>query len=164
MNDDIYVDKTGLIEYTNNRIGKRNRYVCVSRPRRFGKSMAAEMLAAYYGKECDSSKLFENYKIVKAESYLRNLNQFHVIALNMQNFLCVTQNVDEFIEYIQSEVLEELREEFPDKFPNGERFLSVALDKLYSRTKERFVFIIDEWDCILRERKYASDEHRKYLD
>ena len=73
MNDDIYVDKTGLIEYTNNRIGKRNRYVCVSRSRRFGKSMAAEMLAAYYGKECDSSKLFENYKIVKAESYLRNL-------------------------------------------------------------------------------------------
>lgn len=164
VNDDIYVDKTGLIEYTNKRIGKRNRYVCVSRPRRFGKSMAAEMLVAYYGKECDSSKLFENYKIVKAESYLKNLNQFHVIALNMQNFLGVTQNVDEFIEYIQSEVMEELQEEFPDKFPNGERFLSVALDKLYSRTKERFVFIIDEWDCILRERKYASDEHRKYLD
>ena len=64
----IYIDKTGLLEYTNSVLDTEQRYICVSRPRRFGKSMAAYMLAAYYGKDCDSSELFAPYKIAKAEA------------------------------------------------------------------------------------------------
>ena len=164
VRSEIYVDKTGLIEHTNKVMGTLQKYVCISRPRRFGKSMAAGMLAAYYGKDCDSSTLFENYKIAGKESYLKNLNQYHVIALNMQNFLSMTKDADELTAYVQSAVLAELRERFPDQIPEEEKFLSTALEKLYRKTKEGFVFIIDEWDCILRERKYASDEHKKYLD
>ena len=86
VNDDIYVDKTELIAHTNHRIGKRNRYICISRPRRFGKTMAAEMLAAYYGKQCDSTELFAPYKLAKCDSYRKYLNQYNVIVLNIQNF------------------------------------------------------------------------------
>ena len=69
VNDDIYVDKTGMIALLNQRINKNKRYVCVSRPRRFGKSMAADMLAAYYGKGCSSRELFEGLKNKFSDSF-----------------------------------------------------------------------------------------------
>lgn len=163
-NSKIYVDKTAMIDLTNSLINTEQNCICISRPRRFGKSITASMLTAYYGKECDSSRLFAHYKISKCDSYLDNLNQFNVIALNMQDFLSMTKDVDELTACVQTKVLEELREQFPNLIPEEENFLSVALEKLYSKTKEEFVFIIDEWDCILRERKYALDEHKKYLD
>lgn len=163
-NSKIYVDKTEMIDLTNSLINTEQNCICISRPRRFGKSITASMLTAYYGKDCDSSVLFANYKIAKYDSYLENLNQFNVIALNMQDFLSMTKDVDELTVCVQAKVLAELREQFPNQIPEEESFLSVALEKLYSKTKEEFVFIIDEWDCILRERKYASDEHKKYLD
>ena len=164
VKSEIYVDKTELIEHTNKVIGTLQKFICISRPRRFGKSMAAGMLTAYYGKDCDSSELFTGYKIANKDSYLQNLNQYNVIALNMQSFLSMTKDVDELTACIQTRVLAELREQFPNQISEKETFLSVALEELYSKTKEGFVFIIDEWDCILRERKYASDEHKKYLD
>lgn len=163
-NSEIYVDKTGLGALTNKVIDTEQNCVCISRPRRFGKSMAAYMLAAYYGRECDSSELFKPYKITQCEGYERHLNQYNVIALNMQNFLSISQSVEELTAYLQSEIIKELQEYYPDKLSGEERFLSLALEKLYSRTKEGFVFIIDEWDCIFREKGYTLDEHKKYLD
>ena len=164
VRSDIYVDKTELIAHTNKALGTLQKFVCISRPRRFGKSMAANMLVAYYGKECDSRALFENFSIAKKETFNQYLNKYNVIALNIQNFLSILDSVDELIDYIQSEVIEELKEKYPGKLSDQERFLSAALDKLYSKTGEYFIFIIDEWDCILRERRYTSEDHRKYLD
>ena len=163
-NSEIYVDKTELIKLTNKVIDTEQNCICISRPRRFGKSMAANMLAAYYGKNCDSMKLFDKYKIAKHKSYLEYLNQYNVIILNIQNFLSMANSTEELIAYIQSEVLEELKENFPDKISKKETFLSIALEKLYSKTGEVFIFIIDEWDCILREKQYTSEDHKKYLD
>lgn len=163
-NSEIYVDKTELIALTNKVIDTEQRFICISRPRRFGKSMAANMLTAYYGKNCNSSEIFDKYKIAECESYRKNLNQYHVIAFNMQNFLSVVDSVEELIAVVQSEILEELKEIYADKISEREKFLSMALDKIFSKTKEGFVFIIDEWDCILREKKYTLDDHKKYLD
>ncbi|MGN0485514.1 MAG: AAA family ATPase, partial [Lachnospiraceae bacterium] len=87
---EIYVDKTKLIENTNKCIRTPQKFICISRPRRFGKSMAAYMLAAYYGKDCDSSELFAPYKIAESEDYRKYLNQYNVIMLNIQDFLSVT--------------------------------------------------------------------------
>lgn len=165
VNDDIYVDKTELITLTNHQVGKQKRYICISRPRRFGKSMAAYMLAAYYGKNCDSSDLFAPYKIAKTEDYRKYLNQYNVILLNIQNFLSITEySVNAMITYLQKEVIDELTKAFPEKMPDGETNLGVALDKLFSETEESFIFIIDEWDCILRDKQYSADDQKKYLD
>lgn len=162
---EIYVDKTELIKQTNQRIGTQQRFICISRPRRFGKSMAAYMLAAYYGKDCDSSELFAPYKIAGDPGYKEHLNRYHVILLNIQNFLSITEySVDDMIAYLQEEVIEELREVFPERIPERVKNLGVALDKLYSKTKEGFIFIIDEWDCILRDQQYNTDDQKKYLD
>lgn len=163
-NSEIYVDKTGLLALTNKVIDTKQNCICVSRPRRFGKSMAAEMLVAYYGRECDSSELFRHYKIAQCEDYEKHLNHYNVIALNMQNFLSISKSIEELTSYMQSGIIEELQEIYPGKLSREEKFLSMALEKLYSRTKERFVFVIDEWDCIFRESKYSSEEQKKYLD
>jgi len=86
LRSEIYVDKTGVIGYANRFLMTQQRYICVSRPRRFGKTMAAEMLAAYYSKGCDSSRLFLGLSVAKDGSYLQNLNKFNVAFLNIQGF------------------------------------------------------------------------------
>ncbi|MGN0482334.1 MAG: AAA family ATPase [Lachnospiraceae bacterium] len=165
VNGMIYVDKTELIACTNRCIKTPQKFICISRPRRFGKTMAACMLAAYYGKGCDSSELFAPYKIAQNEDYRKHLNQYNVIMLNIQNFLTITEySVNAMLTYLQKEVIEELNKAFPGKVPDGETNLGVALDKLYNETKESFIFIIDEWDCILRDRQYSVDDQKKYLD
>ena len=82
----IYVDKSELIAKTNEALCTEQRYICVSRPRRFGKSMAANMLAAYYDRSENIEELFRNLAISKDSSYKENLNQYDVIKINMQEF------------------------------------------------------------------------------
>jgi hypothetical protein len=79
VNSRIYVDKTGLIEYTNSVINTEQRWICSSRPRRFGKSMTVGMLAAYYDRTCDSKSLFDKYEIASKDSYTKHMNQYDVI-------------------------------------------------------------------------------------
>ena len=93
----IYVDKSELIARTNELICTEQRYVCVSRPRRFGKSMAANMLASYYEKEENSDDLFGGLRISRAITYRDHLNQYDVIKINMQEFLSVTNSGDEML-------------------------------------------------------------------
>lgn len=88
----IYVDKTKLIACTNELLNTNEKYICVSRPRRFGKSMALEMLAAYYSCGCDSGELFAGLKIENDKSFPEYLNRFDVIYLNMQHFLIRAKN------------------------------------------------------------------------
>ena len=163
-NSEIYVDKTELITKTNQVLDTEQNCICISRPRRFGKSMAAYMLAAYYGKDCDSSELFAPYKIAKAEDYRNHLNQYNVILLNIQDFLSVTGSVAEMISFLQKRVIRELKRKYPEVLEQDEDILSLALEDLYSETGEGFIFIIDEWDCILRDKQYSADDQKKYLD
>lgn len=112
MNSKIYVDKTELISYTNSVLDTEQMYLCISRPRRFGKSMAAKMLAAYYCRTCDSRKLFQNLKITQDESFEKHLNQYDVLFLNMQSFLSQAEDAEHVTDYLQEVVLEDLQEEY----------------------------------------------------
>lgn len=114
LNSRIYVDKSELIEKTNEHVNTLQRFLCLSRPRRFGKSMAADMLAAYYGMGEDAHALFDNLKISGRTSYTEHLNQYNVLKINMQEFLSMTRSVDEMLEVLQSEIIRELCKAFPD--------------------------------------------------
>ena len=164
INSEIYVDKTALISVTNKVLGTMQKFVCISRPRRFGKSMAAYMLAAYYGKNCDSSEQFAPYKIAKCDNYEKYLNRYNVIMLNIQDFLSMTESVGEMLSFLQMRVIKELKKQYPGVISEDERLLTIALEDVYSETREAFVFIIDEWDCILRDKSYHADDQKKYLD
>ena len=163
IKSEIYVDKTGLIKETNKVLGTEQCYVCISRPRRFGKSMAANMLTAYYGKGYDSSFIFDQYEIAQSDDYRKYQNQYNVISVNMQNFLSKKENIKEMLAYLQKKVIAELQKLFVD-ISAEENCLSEYLDEIYAETGEMFVIIIDEWDCLLREQKYKEDSQKTYLD
>lgn len=162
--DDTYVDKTGLIEFTNNRIGRMRPLICFSRPRRFGKSISAHMLAAYYSKGCDSREIFSGLKIAGLPTFENELNQNTVIFIDMQEFRSIAHNdgqTAEVVSYMQTKVISELREVFPGILDENETVLPRALGEIYTRTGEQFIVIIDEWDCLFREDKEneAIQEH-----
>ena len=113
INDDFYVDKSMLIKVLNNRINRRNCYCCVSRPRRFGKTMAANMIAAYYSKGCDSHEIFSNQKISKDSSFERNINKYNVIKLDI-NGAVTKKGKMTITQYYDKNVVSELMKEYPD--------------------------------------------------
>lgn len=168
LNSSIYVDKTGLITYTNKVLHTENQNICISRPRRFGKSMAANMLTAYYSKGCDSYDLFSGYHITGDKTFEKHLNRYHVISVNMQEFLSNSIDVDDMIQYFKEELLEEILAEIrktdPDYQPSKRNALNKALYTLYELTETGIIFIIDEWDCVMREYKYRKGSQEKYLD
>ena len=110
----IYVDKTEMIEYVNSVLGTDDGFICVSRPRRFGKSMAANMLAAYYDRSCESETLFEDLKISAKSSYKEHLNQHDVIFLNIQQILSGAGSPDKVPDFARNVVLKELQEAYPE--------------------------------------------------
>ena len=164
VHSEIYVDKTGLIQYCNRVINTMQRYICVSRPRRFGKSMAANMLAAYYSRKCESEELFLKLDISGKKDFEKHLNQYDTIFLNMQEFLSRTENVEGLIERIRKLVIRELKAEYPDVDYFDETDLVECMQDIYREKKIPFVIIIDEWDCIFREYRQDKKAQEKYLD
>lgn len=164
LRSEIYVDKTGLIACTNRMLGTKQKYVCISRPRRFGKSMAAEMLAAYYGRGCDSREMFQGLEIAEHASFEKYRNQYDVLFLNVQNFLSRAGNAKDTVSCLQEIVLRELKKSFPGQVYESEDYLPAALEEIYGETKRGFVIILDEWDCIFREKKQDTEAQNFYLD
>ena len=163
-NGKVFVDKSLLIDYTNQVIKTPQKNICVSRPRRFGKSTDANMLVAYYSKGCDSSDIFNDLKISQTELYQKHINKHNVIHLDIQKFLSVNDSIQEMIKDINESILFELIEEYGDiKFIRKD-VLSRVLSQIFAYTNESFIFIIDEWDCIFREYKEDKEAQEKYLD
>ncbi len=164
VNSDIYVDKTGLIKYTNSIVDTLQSCVCVSRPRRFGKSMAADMLTAYYSKGCDSRELFSGLEIAKDENFEEHLNKYDTIFLNMQEFLSRSSNVKELLERVEGKVIRELKKQYPDVELYDENDLAETMQDIFAESECPFIVIIDEWDCIFREFKHDKAAQEIYLD
>ncbi|MDD6085424.1 MAG: AAA family ATPase [Oscillospiraceae bacterium] len=157
----IYIDKSNIIIHTNAYIDEAEKYICVSRPRRFGKSMAANMLVAYYSRGCDSRKLFSDLEISKDPTFEKHLNKYNVIHLDMNDYDYLS--VKDAIEEISSEIIEELIEENPFLKDVQNLKLIKALEKVFIKTRIPFVFIIDEWDLIMRKKNYNSQDQEDYL-
>lgn len=160
----IYVDKTLLISRVNDYVRTEQKFICVSRPRRFGKSMAADMLSAYYGCGENTSALFDNLKIASAESYREHLNKYDVIKINMQVFLSTTDSVEDMLAQLKKYITFDLIDANENvRFRDRDNFIQVMMD-VYAATKRPFVILIDEWDCLFREYAHNTEAQKKYLD
>ena len=160
----IYIDKSKLIAKTNEVLCTEQKYICVSRPRRFGKSMAANMLAAYYDRSESTEELFQKLAISKDNSYKENLNQYDVIKINMQEFLSMSGTIDEMLGMLKNYLVLDFEETYPEvRFRDKKNLIQVMKD-VFSYTKCPFVILIDEWDCLFREYKQDKDSQKKYLD
>ena len=164
LNSDIYIDKSLLIEHTNNVINTEQQFICVSRPRRFGKSITADMLTAYYNKGCNSKELFSRLKISKSSSFEKHLNKYNVIHLNMADFLNRANSILDMIDYLGKRLIHELKKEFDDVDCYDWNDLISVFQEIFAEKQVPFVFVIDEWDCIFRENQNNTEAQKVYLD
>ncbi len=155
-----YVDKSGLIAVINNTLETEKRYTCVTRCRRFGKSMAAKMLCAYYDRSCDSRSLFADLTIAHDPSFDKHLNKYPVIYLDVTNFTTRETPIGEVVALIQKEVKAEILSVYPDTVVEADDDLMAVLTKVADHYQEKFIMIIDEWDAICRE----ASEDREAMD
>lgn len=161
IRNSTYVDKSGLIGLINETLETRQKLICISRPRRFGKSFAAQMLCAYYDRSCDSSALFADLEIASDPSYRMYLNQYDVIYLDMTAVIGETSLMD-LVPYIKRNVVQELTEAYP-KIKVAEGF-APTLANAVSLTGTKFIMIIDEWDAPIRESKGDAGVQQAYLE
>ena len=157
---DYYVDKTGMIELINNRMDSMSNLICVSRPRRFGKSYAAQTLCAYYDCTCKSKELFDSFEVSKSKTYREHMNKYNVIYLDMSNLLGKVKP-EELISYIEERVTAELLSEYPDV--QQEPKFDETLINIVNAGKPKFIMIIDEWDAPIRETPQITKEYLRFL-
>ena len=149
-----YVDKTELIAVVNRTLFTENCFTCVSRCRRFGKSMAAKMLAAYYDHSCDSRSLFADLKIANDESFEKHLNKYPVIYLDMTSFVTRFKS-ESIVGHVEEELKDDIHDAYPDVEFRERDDLMGDFIRIAAATGQRFIFIIDEWDAVCRE--FAPD-------
>lgn len=158
-NSRIFIDKTGLIEYLNQRLSTEENCIALSHARRFGKSHAAGMIDAYYSRGCDSSKLFDDTKIAESADYRKYMNQYNVIHLDISSFWDFYK--DNIVEKIVEYIYKDFKKSFGDELDYQDN-ISYVLMKIYQKTNNPFVIIIDEWDCVIRNSNDKELVH-KYL-
>ncbi|MDE7253392.1 MAG: ATP-binding protein [Acetatifactor sp.] len=159
-----YVDKTGLIALVNNTAGTMGKLICISRPRRFGKSYAAKMLCAYYDCSCDSRALFDDKEIAKTEGYLTHLNRYHVVNLDITGFISEAARMNMPLSHVPNMIVDAVYRELTESYPELDgKSLTDAMISCVEKTDTEFVFIIDEWDALIREAKNDTEVQKKYL-
>lgn len=164
-NSQIYVDKTGLPNYTNAVMNTEQCYICVSRPRKFGKTITAGMLMAYYCRGCDSEALFDGLAISKSSSFKKHLNQYDGIHLDIAYLLVQLKDSSKTVSYLQKCVIEEFKKIYPGILSNSDedQMLPFALSKIHQAQGTQFIIIIDEWDAIFREDRYDTNAQKEYI-
>ncbi|MBR2188437.1 MAG: AAA family ATPase [Eubacterium sp.] len=162
VNGDLYVDKTMMLKETNRMIDSGNKYICMSRPRRFGKTITGNMLCAYYSKECDSEELFSSFKISKDSGFRAKLNQYHVIKVDMNSEYQSAEDKESMLKLLGEEIKEEMRSVFPEVAFRETDSLARCILRVYAATQQQFVIILDEYDVLVREQ--VSDQlFQEYL-
>lgn len=164
VNSEIYIDKTGLLKYTNRVLDTKQAMICNSRPRRFGKSVTADMLTAYYSRGCDSRDLFAGCEISKDPSFRTHLNQYDVIHIDLQWCMEPAGGPESVVAFIKKGVIQELREIYPDVLPDDVVSLSDALSWINTATGQKFIIIIDEWDVLIRDEAANQAVQEEYIN
>lgn len=159
MLNSTYVDKSGLISVVNETLFTEQRRSCVTRSRRFGKSMAANMLCAYYDRSCNSRSLFEHLEIAHAPSFEKYLNKFPVIKLDITDFTTMYPDAPNLIDLIQEELKADIRKAYPGVIAAdfNKDFMEMLI-QINQVTGDSFIMVIDEWDAICRESCDATVE------
>ncbi|MBQ8158398.1 MAG: AAA family ATPase [Prevotella sp.] len=158
-----YVDKSGLIAVINSTFHTEHRFSCVTRCRRFGKSMAAKMLSAYYDNSCDSRHLFKDLEIARHPSFEKYLNKYPVIYLDVSAFITRFKE-NELVSCIQEELTKDVLTAYPDVDVAANDDFMAVLTRIAVQKKQQFVLIIDEWDAICREYAARTDVMDNYVN
>ena len=155
INMEYFVDKSMMIEITNNLINTADNFLCVTRPRRFGKSSVASMLGAYYSKEIDSKKIFSKLNISSSNNYNEHLNNYNVISVTFNE---IPDNMKTYDDYINN-IINQLKKEILSTFNVDDIENTDSLKRILEKTGEKFIFIFDEWDYIFNNNLFVENQN-----
>ena len=164
LNSEIYVDKSGLIKYTNKVLNTLQAYICNSRPRRFGKSITANMLTAYYSRGCNSEEMFAGLEISKSADFKKHLNQYDVIHLDIQWCIEPAGGPERVVSYISEKTIAELAEYYPGVLKEKTESLPEGLSRINGATGKKFIVIIYEWDVLIRDKDVNKRVQEEYIN
>ena len=159
VNDYYFVDKSDIIETINTRIKTKNRYICITKPRRFGKTSVLNMLGAYYCRTYDSKSLFDGLKIAKTAAYTAHLNKYNVVYLSMNSLPDDGNAYEDYMNLFKNAIRRDMLEAYPQL--KEQEFNS--LSELFTATDNQFIFLIDEWDYIFSHELYP-EHHGDFLE
>ena len=159
-----YVDKSGLIAVVNKTLFTEQGFSCVTRCRRYGKSMAAKMLCAYYDHSCDSHSLFADLQIATDPQYEKHLNKYPVIYVDMSDFVTRFKDDVTIVHEMDSRLRADLQKAYPDVPSTDDDDLMDYLTRVVEATQQPFIFIIDEWDAICREFQTGTKAMDEYVN
>lgn len=155
FNTEYFVDKSGIIAEINKRINTTDGYVCITRPRRFGKSSIANMLGAYYSKSFNSHEIFDGLKISEDDSYEKHLNKYNVISISFNAISDEGSSYEDYIKMIRNSIKTDIKELYPHINPDD--YYNTAF--MLSATNDKFIFIFDEWDYIFSNNLFEDNQN-----
>ena len=154
-NEEYFVDKSEIISLINKKINTKSKYICITRPRRFGKSSIASMIGAYYSKAVKSKEIFDNLKISSSETYIENLNKYNVISISFNEIPDNMKGYDDYINMIRTQLIRDITEKYTHI--KADRYFNIS--SMLMDTQEKFIFIFDEWDYIFNNNMFVENQN-----
>ena len=159
----FFVDKSALLEELSALIGSDSKYICITRPRRFGKTVMANMIASFFTRSVDSTHIFDRLKIAESEEYRKHLNRYNVIFVDFSWMPSGVTTYEAYIDNLKTLIREDLHISYPDIGFRQEGDIAEDLERIRMATEEKFIFILDEWDTVFHMPFTTENDHQKYL-
>lgn len=159
-----FVDKSRMIEELFPLIEEGANHICITRPRRFGKTVTANMISAFFSKAREASDIFDRLKISTSQNYSKYRNQYNVIHISLNDISRQCTTYEEYITRIEQRLVRDLKRAYPQAELDGEESAVDALMEIYTENSEnRFIFVFDEWDFLFHQPFVTEKEKREYL-
>ncbi len=159
-----FIDKTQILQELFPLVKEGNNHICITRPRRFGKTIMANMIAAFFGKGADTHLVFDSLSISKMQGYKENLNQHNVIQITLNELPNECTTYEQYISRIKKRLIRDLKYAYPDILIDTEDALWDILREIYEfGSKEKFIFVLDEWDYIFHQSFIKEKDKQSYL-
>lgn len=159
-----FVDKTRMLEELFPLVETGNNHICITRPRRFGKTVTANMIASFFSKACDAQDIFQSMQIAGAKDYERYRNQFSVIHISFNELGGRCASYEQYIERIEKKLIRDLKKEYPQaEFSETESAADALLELYAEEDSAKFIFVLDEWDFIFHQTFITEEDKREYL-
>ncbi len=161
----FFVDKSPLIDEIISSVAiDGQKYLCITRPRRFGKTVMANMIGAFFGKSSEGKSLFDGLKVAGSEYYEEYLNKWDVIYIDFSRLPRDCKSYEKYMERIQDGINEDLIEAYPEQGLDMALAVWDNLHSVFEKTKTKFIFVIDEWDAIFYKSFITEDNKKNYLE
>ena len=158
-----FIDKSLLLKQLFPLVKTGNSHICITRPRRFGKTIMANMIGTFFGKGCSADTIFNGSKIAANTEYKAHINQYNTIFIDFSEMPEDCNNYQQYIHRIRKNLKDDLCIAYANLNLDSQDAVWDLLRKIFERTGERFIFVLDEWDCIFHKAFITDTDKQQYI-